>query len=186
MEQHNRCRCDYPSSQKDPREAGNPLCDLQIIEFVISTKFSTAANRRHLLRRPTGRRISPGPGRNPWKASSALIRHSIECPRITMSSCDKPITCVRSRHVKTAKLSRKKLKPSAAQTMSRAEQSKADRNSYLSHAKLLPQSNTNLLLDEISRGDHLRHRVFHLSIIHRWLSAQPPYPFCARESLYRL
>lgn len=28
----------------------------------------------------------PGPGRNPLKASSALMRHSIECPRSTMSS----------------------------------------------------------------------------------------------------
>ena len=29
----------------------------------------------------------PGPGRNPLKASSALIRHSIECPLSTISSC---------------------------------------------------------------------------------------------------
>lgn len=29
----------------------------------------------------------PGPGRNPLNASSALIRHSIECPLRTISSC---------------------------------------------------------------------------------------------------
>ena len=29
----------------------------------------------------------PGPGRNPLTASYALIRHSIECPLSTISSC---------------------------------------------------------------------------------------------------
>ena len=119
----------------------------------------------------------PGPGRNPLKASSALIRHSIECPLSTISSCRRnpshklntqyfmfrtfflggeggggclSILCLRLRyHLQKIKIKRLIIKVPLFH--------------YLFVPEFFSHSYTNLFLNQVHRGDHFCHRMLNLN-----------------------
>ena len=89
----------------------------------------------------------PGPGLKFLKASSALIRHSIEWPLSTMSSC-------RQNARREFYRSRFTLPRNIWNTTSK----------YLFVVKFLSHSYTNLFLNQVNRRNHFCHRMLNLNL----------------------
>lgn len=93
----------------------------------------------------------PGPGRKFLKGSSALIRHSIECPWSTISSC------------KWKKTQQKLKKNGLCWVFIFILPLKISLSRYLFVAEFSSHCNMNLFLNQVNRGNHFCHRMLNLS-----------------------